>query len=80
MNSFIEFMKIRGKNPQFYVRIILISFLPILSYFGLSSADLSSWAGLGNVLYEFISNPYLLGLYILTIYQSFKNTGDKEVK
>lgn len=75
MNNLTQFFKDRAKNPQFYIRIILISFLPILSYMGMGESDLTSWATLGQALIEFVKNPYLLGLYIVTLYQSFKNTG-----
>lgn len=70
----LEFIKLRYKNIQFYIRLGLISFLPILSYFGLSQTDLTSWSQLGSVILEFMKNPYLLGLYGITLYQSFKNT------
>ena len=79
MNKFIEFLKERSKNIQFYIRIVLISFLPILAYFGMTGTDLTSWAVLGDTIVKFFSNPYLLGLYIITLYQSFKNTGTKEL-
>lgn len=77
MNNLKQFFKDRSKNPQFYIRVILISFLPILSYMGMSEADLTSWLSLWEALKQFVSNPYLLGLYVVTLYQSFKNTGVK---
>lgn len=70
----LEFIKLRYKNIQFYIRLGLISFLPILTYFGISETDLTSWIQLGKVVIAFVQNPYLLGLYAITLYQSFKNT------
>ena len=67
----------RLANIQFWVRVILISFLPILSYLGLSGADLTSWTIVSDTLVRFFSNPYLVGLYLITLYQSFVSTKKK---
>lgn len=67
----------RLANIQFWVRVILISFLPILGYFGLSGTDLTSWTIVWDILVRFFSNPYLVGLYLITLYQSFVSTKKK---
>ncbi|MDD2370827.1 MAG: phage holin [Firmicutes bacterium] len=77
MKELRQFFKERVQNPEFYIRVILISFLPILSYFGMSQTDLTSWASIGDLVVRFFSNPYLIGLWLFTLVQSFRNTGAK---
>ncbi len=77
MKELREFFKERVQNPEFYIRVIIISFLPILSYFGISQTDLTSWSAIGELIIKFFSNPYLVGLWIFTLWQSFRNTGAK---
>ena len=57
----IEFIKLRYKNIQFYIRLGLISFLPILSYFGLSQTDITSWSQLGSIILEFMKTHIFWG-------------------
>ena len=68
------FWQSRIKSVQFYIRIILISFLPVLGYFGLTGESLTSWVQVADVLYKFIQNPYLVATYLVTLYQSFVST------
>lgn len=81
MKNIIEkvknFFKSRGKNPQFYIRIVLISFLPILTAMGLEPEAFTSWASLWAAVLSFVSNPFLLGLYIVTLVQSFSSSKNK---
>lgn len=62
--------KIRFKNPMFYAQIILSVFAPILAYMGLTVQDLTTWAAVGNVLLMAVSNPYVLGLVIVSLYNA----------
>ena len=56
---------------------------PILTYLGLTATDLSTWAILGEVLLKAISNPYVLSLVALNVYNTLvdpttKGFGDSE--
>ena len=59
--------KVRFKNPVFWVQIGSAILLPILAYFGLTVEDMDSWSTLGKTLLEAISNPYVVGLVIISI-------------
>lgn len=52
-------------NAIFIVRFILALFIPVLTYFGLEQQDLTSWASLGRVLLDALSNPYVVGFTII---------------
>ncbi len=61
---------VRFKNPMFWVQIILSIFTPILAYMGITAQDLTSWPILGNTLLQAVSNPYVLGLVIVNVYNA----------
>lgn len=57
---------VRFKNKAFVIRLLLAIILPILTYFGLKFEDLTSWAGVYELLLKFLSNPYLIGLSVFS--------------
>ena len=60
-------LKVRFKNPVFLAQLGMAILLPILAYFGLTVEDMNSWSTLGNILLDAISNPYVVGLVIISI-------------
>jgi phi LC3 family holin len=75
--------KVRFKNPLFYVQIVLSVLTPILTYLGLTATDLTTWAKLGDVLLKAISNPYVLSLVLVSVYNALvdpttRGFGDSE--
>lgn len=70
--------KNRTKNFQFYLRIMLISFLPIMALMSIQPESLSTWQALGQAFKDFLSNPFLIGTYIVTLYQSFLDSKNKD--
>ncbi len=76
-------LKVRFNNPMFWVQLVLSVFTPILSYMGLTDADLTTWSKLGDVLYQAVSNPYVLSLVAVSVYNSLldpttRGVGDSE--
>lgn len=69
MTNQINF-KVRFRNPVFIVQIILAILTPILAYAGLTMQDITSWATLGNLLLNAISNPYVLGLVAVSVWNA----------
>ena len=62
--------KIRFKNPMFYAQLILSFITPILAYMGLTAQDLITWSAVGNMLFEAASNPYVLGMVVISVYNA----------
>lgn len=75
--KFIDWFNSRKGNIQFYVRIILISFLPVFTYMGLTEQEITTWASLFQIIFEIIKNPYLFFLWGSTLIQSFTKTYDE---
>ena len=62
--------KVRLKNPMFWVQIALSVITPILTYYGLTAQDLSTWSALGAVLFKAVSSPYILALVAVSVYNA----------
>ncbi len=62
--------KVRLKNPSFWVSIVIAVFTPILAYMGITAQDITSWAALGDVLLQAVSNPYILVMVAVSVYNA----------
>ena len=63
-------LKVRFRNPLFIAHIIVSIITPILAYSGLTAQDITSWNALGTLLFDAISNPYVLALVIVSVYNA----------
>ena len=59
---------VRFKNRTFVTRFALALVLPVLAYFGIKFEDITSWGALFGLFGKFLSNPYLVGLTIVNIF------------
>lgn len=71
------------KNPVFIAQIILAALTPILAYVGLSFADLTTWGTVWELLAQAYSNPYLLALVVISVFNTItdptvKGLGDSK--
>ena len=66
-------LKVRFKNPVFIAQLILAILTPILAYAGLTYQDLTSWDALGKLLLGAISNPYVLGLIAVSVWNALND-------
>ena len=66
-------LKVRFKNPVFIAQLILAILTPILAYAGLTLQDLTSWQALGEILLGAISNPYVLGLIVVSVWNALND-------
>lgn len=60
--------KVRFKNPIFIAQLVLSILTPILAYMGMDATAITSWAILGDVLFQAISNPYVLAMVALSVW------------
>lgn len=63
-------LKVRFRNPIFIAQLILAILTPILAYAGLTVQDITTWSALGQILIGAISNPYVLGLVVVSIWNA----------
>jgi len=71
--------KVRFKNPVFMVQIILAFFTPILGYFGLTAEDLTTWNSVFKLIIDAISNPYVVSLIIVSVWNAINDPTTKGV-
>ena len=62
--------KVRFKNPLFIAQLGMSILVPILAYVGLTVQDLTTWKALGDLLLVAFSNPYVLGLVAISVYNA----------
>ncbi|WP_413527359.1 phage holin [Marinilactibacillus psychrotolerans] len=65
--------RVRLRNPQFIAQIAISIFVPILGYAGLTAQDLTSWAILLDLIIDAISNPYVLMIVIVSVYNAIQD-------
>lgn len=72
--------KVRFKNPLFIAQMILAVLTPILAYAGLTVKDLTTWKALGDLLIGALSNPYVLGLVAVSLFNAVTDPTTSGVK
>ncbi len=72
--------KVRFTNPVFIWNLALAILTPILAYFGLTVEDLTSWTKLAEILVQAISNPYVVGLVVVGVWNAINDPTTKGVK
>lgn len=73
-------LKVRVKNWSFWVSVVAAILTPILAYFGITAADLTTWQALGQVFLDAIANPYVLGLVVVSLYNTLIDPTTKGIK
>ncbi len=62
--------KVRIKNPVFWVQVAMAVVLPILTYFGLTWEDMTSWAAIGNLLLQAVKNPVVIAAVLASVWNA----------
>ncbi|MGN8736555.1 phage holin [Bulleidia sp. HCP3S3_C9] len=60
--------------------MILAVLTPILAYAGLTVKDLTTWQALGDLLMGALSNPYVLGLVVVSVFNAVTDPTTSGVK
>lgn len=69
--------KVRFINPVFYAQLALSILVPIIGYMGIRFEDLTTWVVLGDVLIQAISNPYVLALVLMSVWNALNDPTTK---
>ena len=65
--------KVRFKNPVFLAQLGLSVLTPILAYAGLTLADMTTWSAVGQLFINAVSNPYVLGLAMVSVWNALND-------
>ena len=72
--------KVRANNPQFWFQIFLAIAVPIGTYFGVTGKDVTSWKVLIDLIGQAISNPYVIAMVAVSVYNAVNDPSTKGVK
>jgi phi LC3 family holin len=59
---------LRLKDPANLGRLVLVVGAPVLTYYGLTAHDLTSWPVVWDTLGKAVSNPFVLGTIAVSAY------------
>ena len=76
-------LRVRKNNPMFWFQLFLSVAVPIGAYFGITGQDITSWSILGRLLFDAVSNPYVLFTVLVSVYNALldptvKGVGDSQ--
>ena len=72
--------KVRANNPQFWFQIFLAIAVPIGTYFGVTGKDVTSWKVLIDLVGQAVSNPYVIAMVAVSVYNAVNDPSTKGVK
>ena len=61
---------VRLKNPHWWFQIALALVIPVLGYFGMTGADVTTWGVLWDTVIRAVSNPYVIVLAAVSVYNA----------
>lgn len=76
-------LTVRIKNPVFWANIAIAVVAPILAYFGLTGADVTTWGRALEIAADAIANPYVMVLVVTSVWNALNDpttagVGDSE--
>ena len=71
--------KVRFKNPVFIAQLILAILTPVLAYAGLTASDITTWKALLDLIVGAISNPYVLSLVLVSVWNALNDPTTKGI-
>ena len=72
--------KVRANNPQFWFQIFLAIAVPIGTYFGVTGKDVTSWKVLIDLIGQAVSNPYVIVMVAVSVYNAVNDPSTKGVR
>lgn len=72
-------MKVRLKNKVFWAQIIAAVAGPVLTYMGLTAADLTTWAKVWEVITAAAANPYVVLMIVIAILNAVNDPTTKGI-
>lgn len=62
--------KVRFANPEFWKSIVLAVFVPLLAYYGMNWADMTTWATIGELFVQAVQNPVVVLSVVVSVYNA----------
>ena len=65
--------KVRVRNPQFWLSVVLSFIVPPLAYAGIEFNEVTTWGKFFSVLGSGFANPYVVAMVIVSLYNSISD-------
>lgn len=76
LNLKVRFNK---KNILFITQVIVSVVIPVLTYFGLQASDLTTWSKVWETFMQAISNPYVVVMAIVSLFNAVTDPTTKGI-
>lgn len=63
-------VRFNRENIMFITQVIVSVVVPVLTYFGLEASDLTTWAKVGETFVQAISNPYVVLMAVVSLFNA----------
>ena len=73
-------VRFNKENILFISQVIISVVIPILTYFGLQASDLTTWGKVWETFVSAISNPYVVIMAIVSLFNAITDPTTKGVK
>ena len=72
-------VRFNKKNILFIAQVIISVVIPVLTYFGLQASDLTTWSKVWETLVQAISNPYVVVMAIVSLFNAVTDPTTKGI-
>ena len=72
-------VRFNKENILFIAQVIVSVVIPILTYFGLQASDLTTWAKVGDTFVAAISNPYVVVMALVSLFNAITDPTTKGI-
>lgn len=79
MNKINWKVRFNRENFLFIGQIIVSVVIPILTYFGLQASDFTTWAAVWNTFLQAISNPYVVVMALVSLFNAVTDPTTKGI-
>lgn len=79
MNKINWKVRFNKENILFIAQVIVSVVIPILTYFGLQASDLTTWAKVGETFVAAISNPYVVVMALVSLFNAITDPTTKGI-
>lgn len=72
-------VRFNRKNIVFLAQVVISVCVPVLTYFGLQASDLTTWGAVWNTFVQAISNPYVVIMALVSLFNAVTDPTTKGV-
>lgn len=72
-------VRFNRKNIMFLVQVVISVCVPVLTYFGLQASDLTTWGTVWDTFVQAISNPYVVIMALVSLFNAVTDPTTKGV-